>query len=1534
MNHTSLLRKDLRHRFVAMALGTFLSSFTTVAVLAGPQGGQVVQGQGNIQQSDSNTTVINQNSQSMAINWDSFNVDANEHVQFVQPSSSAAVLNRIQDQNASQIFGTIDANGQVFLINPNGIVFGESASVNVASLVASGLNLKTEDFMQGNYNFNAEEGSDGGVVVNRGVIKAATGGSVSLIGGAVDNQGVIVAHMGHINLGAGRSVVMDFDGDGLMRFEVDGELINTTNQVAAVTNSGELSADGGQVYLTAKTAQGVFDHVINNEGIIRAAKIERQGGVVRLVAEGGSVSHSGAIDASGKGGVGGTVEVLGDDVMLQDQASIDVSGDHGGGEILVGGDYQGQGDTKTATNTYVGEHSQLLADAYQSGDGGKVIVWADDTTEFHGQINARGGADAGDGGFAEVSGKKQVVVTGHADLRASNGNNGQMLIDPGTVNIVNGDTTDPLPPPNRTVINDAWIELQLSTGNLTIRTIDADTTISANEDILIDGDVSVTWTTNMLTLNAGRNITSNGAVPGTFSFASDSGGTLNLNFGQNDTGGELNLSSGSIGGVGNINISGGGGVATDRIVGSNISSNNWTITGIGSGTLNNLNHTFSEIESLQAGSSGDTFNFETGGSISDSVTGNIGADRFVFNGGNVAGTVDGGLGNNTLDFTNSNSAVTINLADGSATHINGGNANGFSNIQALVGGGGNDTLIGENNANTWSINTADSGTVDSVQFTNFSTLIGGTGVDHFDFAANGSVSVEVQGGGGIDILDFVDTASAETINLEDSSATRINSGTAAGFSSIEDVRGTDDTLVGASGGNTWAITGSNSGSVNGVAFTGMSTLTAGSGGDRFDFATGGSISNQVQGGAGTDTLDFIDTGSAETINLANNSATRIRGGSATGFNNIEDVRGTDDILVGGNGGNTWDITGGDSGNVGGITFSGMSTLTAGSGGDLFDFASGGSVSSQVLGGTGADTLDFVDTNSAETVNLADSSATRISGGSAAGFSSIEVVNGTGDTLVGANGGNTWAITGTNSGSVGGVTFSGMSTLTAGSGGDRFDFTYSGSISNQVQGGAGTDTLDFVDTGSAETVNLANNSATRVAAFTSIEAVEAAGGDDTLIGANDTNQWDITAVDQGSVDGVGFTNFSNLTGGSGDDTFNLQLGASVSGIVDGGGQVNGDSIVINDQASVSGNNYDLQVGSVSRNSAQLVTLTNVESTAVNAGSGSDVFNLAGGVQDINIDGAGGTDMVNVTADLNLSGNVTIAAEQINDNGGFTISANQLSIDGATVIGSSSNQLLTSVNTLSITNSNANAYITEDNGLNLSGINLGGSGNFYLTVNNGSITTNGQGITAYDFDVTANGSNASIGSDLNPLITNLSGSLTASAANGNGGVYITDVGSLTVDNIDAGTGSITLEAFSGDLNLGQLVSATGEDGVVTLTVHGSSNIVNQNNGYITADFLFVNLDSGSMGTLADPFFIEINKKTELTSESVFITSNSFTGEITPNIITDVGTILAQAQTGLSSVNKGLDLIDPSLFLVDINLFNVEETGIRLPADQVQE
>ena len=208
---------------------------------ASPTGGDIVGGSGSISQSGVNTT-INQSSQNMAINWQSYNLNANERVQYIQPNASSISLNNILSQNGSTIAGRIDANGQVILVNPNGIFFTPTSMVNVGGIIASGLMIQPSDFMNGNYIFNEVLGTDG-AVINHGMINASTGGNVALIGRQVENDGVIVANLGSVTLAAGKQAVLTFDQGGLLGVRVSEAILQDELGVdPAVLNSGEISA--------------------------------------------------------------------------------------------------------------------------------------------------------------------------------------------------------------------------------------------------------------------------------------------------------------------------------------------------------------------------------------------------------------------------------------------------------------------------------------------------------------------------------------------------------------------------------------------------------------------------------------------------------------------------------------------------------------------------------------------------------------------------------------------------------------------------------------------------------------------------------------------------------------------------------------------------------------------------------------------------------------------------------------------------------------------------------------------------------------------------------------------------------------------------------------------------------------------------------------------------------------------------------------------------------------------------------------------
>ncbi|MGC1172595.1 GLUG motif-containing protein, partial [Polaromonas sp.] len=309
----SLGKRERSVRALAFAAGLAVAA----QALAAPTDGQVSAGQGGITQSG-NTTTITQTTPKLAINWQSFGIAGNETVNFVQPGSNAIALNRVLGTEASQILGRLNANGQVFLLNPNGVLFGQSAQVSVGGLVASTLGMSDADFMTGRYVLRAS--GSGASVRNEGTIRAADGGSIALIGAQVSNTGTLVANLGTVALAAGKQVTLDFAGDGLLKLAVDEGAVN-----ALVHNGGLMQADGGTALLTAKAADALAGTVVNNTGVVQARTLENRGGVIKLLGgfNGGTVQVGGTLDASApNGGDGGFIDTSGAHVKVAEGTRV------------------------------------------------------------------------------------------------------------------------------------------------------------------------------------------------------------------------------------------------------------------------------------------------------------------------------------------------------------------------------------------------------------------------------------------------------------------------------------------------------------------------------------------------------------------------------------------------------------------------------------------------------------------------------------------------------------------------------------------------------------------------------------------------------------------------------------------------------------------------------------------------------------------------------------------------------------------------------------------------------------------------------------------------------------------------------------------------------------------------------------------------------------------------------------------------------------------------------------------------------------
>jgi filamentous hemagglutinin family protein len=353
------------------------------------------------------------------LNWQSFSIGAGELTRFQQQSAASAVLNRVTGADPSSILGTLSSNGRVFLVNPHGIVFGRGSVIDTAGFVASTLNISDQDFLAGRLKF---EGGGHGVLRNKGAIRAS--GDIFLVGPQIENAGAIRSDAGSVMLVAGRSVSITSPDAHGVRFTLQAPEDSAVNLGA----------------ISAANAAGLFAGTLRHSGEIHAVDVRTDAaGKVILAAQKDAIVEGGAtIHADSLTGKGGSVRITGERVGLFDNATVTARGATGGGEILAGGDYQGANpDVRNAAMAHVAAGATLDASANAAGDGGRVIVWADDTARVHGSVLARGGPQGGAGGFIETSGKRFLDVSG-IDVSATGQTPGTWLLDPLDIEVVAG----------------------------------------------------------------------------------------------------------------------------------------------------------------------------------------------------------------------------------------------------------------------------------------------------------------------------------------------------------------------------------------------------------------------------------------------------------------------------------------------------------------------------------------------------------------------------------------------------------------------------------------------------------------------------------------------------------------------------------------------------------------------------------------------------------------------------------------------------------------------------------------------------------------------------------------------------------------------------------------------------------------------------------------------------------------------------------------------------------------------------------------
>jgi filamentous hemagglutinin family protein len=484
------------HQYLATSIATLLATMGGQRANALPQGEAVAHGKANFKRDGGRMEI--RASDRAVINFRGFNIDRNEAVTFVQPGSKSRVLNRVTDGNPTQIFGQLKANGQVMLVNPSGVFFQNGSMVNVGGIIAAAGNISDADFQAGRNRFTELSGE----VNNAGTIRAT--GDVSLVGAHVGNSGIIESGRGMVSLVAGDEVLVGERGGNVY---VSGAATPGKASRAGVSNTGKIVAK------KALLGTGDFYSVaVQHSGEIRAEKVAVRGG------KGGRVEVSGKIDASarGKGKKGGRIEVAGETVALTG-ATLDASGARGGGEVLVGGDWQGGGTVSRAQTTTVDAATVIHADALRNGPGGKVVVWADGATQFDGRISARGIGAGQAGGQVETSGKLTLGVgqTARVDASSPLGKMGDWLLDPENLTIAAGGGGTIGGAGNQTV--DAGV----------INTAAATVILTATENITFAQAIAMTKAGAGLTATAGGNLVVNGGVTiatnnGEINFTADS----------------------------------------------------------------------------------------------------------------------------------------------------------------------------------------------------------------------------------------------------------------------------------------------------------------------------------------------------------------------------------------------------------------------------------------------------------------------------------------------------------------------------------------------------------------------------------------------------------------------------------------------------------------------------------------------------------------------------------------------------------------------------------------------------------------------------------------------------------------------------------------------------------------------------------------------------------------------------------------------------------------------------------------------------
>jgi filamentous hemagglutinin family protein len=1465
-------RRQSRRAAVMTALVLSVVAGTTMAA---PEGGTVVSGSATINTVGTTTTITAANG--TIINFNSFNIPAGTSVVFVQPTSTSTVLNRVIGPGPTTINGGLFANGIVYIVNPAGVIFGPSATVNVGQLYAAAGTITNEDFLKGVNRFL----TSGGEVVNHGSINAR---GVALIGSRVANFGSIVADGNMLVMAAGDQVVLREEGSrvNVSVRTVDGTSAASAGARAGVQNAGQLRSGGDLVMVSGD----MYSLAISQTGKITARNVEIHGG------RDGTVEVGGVIDVSdtSRGGVGGTVTITGERVGLFD-AVIDASGDAGGGTVRIGGDRLGEGPLPNSQAVYMSPLSRIYADAVRNGHGGTIIMFASDTARIFGELFARGGLEGGDGGFIETSGRRvlEIFKTPVAVARHASGRGGTWLIDPHEITIVagGGNTNISGTNPFVSTADGASLGVDLLTGAMTggVTVIITSSAGPGNGNITftVPIDLSLTTGTNTLQVNAGAG--------GSIIFQAGSGVTngsatesLVLQLNTSGGGGIQILADLTLGSAGGLVTSGASGITLGANISAGgtitfnapvdvggatrtISGDAITINGVSSGAGGGLSITNAGLLTLNG-----TINLGSGGFSQSGGGGTALNTNLTVTNGNIsfADPIALGTGNRTLT-TVTGGAITLNgTTSGAAGGLTINNFGLFtSNATINVGtsgfsqvGGGSTNLNADINA--------------------------GTGFVFFTTPVQLGNSVITVIGGTISFSDVVTAAGAATgLVVTNSSPSNFDADVTVGGGGFVQ-NGTGTLLL---GGN---LTTTDNGSVNILrALTLLGNITAAGTGNAV-FGANIALGTGVRTITATDvTLNGTTAGAGGGL-VVNNSGT-LNTGAATiavnsgGFNQTGagavNLQGN---ITANNGGSITFTTAPDLGTavrtlttVGGGTIT-LPGTTSGAGGGL-SIANSGLLT--ISGNVGVDSGGFAQTGAGTTALNAD--ITAANGGNISFAQSIALGT-TNRTLTG----NAITLNGTTSGAGGGLTIvnDGLFTTTGTINVDSAGFSQTGTGLNALNGnivaanagniafntslnvGTGVRTLQGNDVTLAGVTSGAGggliiNNAGAFNSGTVAINVDSGGFAQTGAGTN-TLATNITAANGGGISfatsvalGTGVRTLTGTaitlngtTSGAGGGLTIANAGLFTSNAlinVDAGGfaQTGAGTTALN--ANISAANS----GSISF--AQSVALGTGTRTLTTAGTGSVTLNGT-------TSGVGGGLVIANAGSATLSGTINVDSGGFNQTGAGAVNlqGNITAAGGGTIAFNTAPALGTAVRTLTTIGGGTITLPGTTSGAG-GGLIVNNAGLFITTgtvaVDAGGFAQTGTGTSQLggDFNATNGGSisfaqSIDLNGALRILTTTGAGTITLNGSTGAGasGLSVNNAGLLTINgtmntgtggfaqigfgnaqlngSINAGTGNIafgspiTLGAGTSTLT-GAIVNLVGVTGPGSLTVTNSGNFV---------------------------------------------------------------------------------------------------------------